>query len=167
MIVAAEKVTDAGYKKVEAYAPFAVIGIDEALKAKKTILPWIVFCMGLSGCLIGITMQCYMNGMEGSWWLAGYEFLISGKPFFSIPAFIPVTFELTILLSAFGAFFGMLATTSGGRLVASPGGLLIFDAAGQLLGAIGVSGDLGEHDEACAAAGIVAAALHSERLAQG
>jgi mono/diheme cytochrome c family protein len=109
LIVAAEKVTDAGYKKVEAYAPFAVIGIDEALKAKKTILPWIVFCMGLSGCLIGITMQCYMNGMEGSWWLAGYEFLISGKPFFSIPAFIPVTFELTILLSAFGAFFGMLA----------------------------------------------------------
>jgi mono/diheme cytochrome c family protein len=109
LIVAAEKVTDAGYKKVEAYAPFAVIGIDEALKAKKTILPWIVFCMGLSGCLIGMTMQCYMNGMEGSWWLAGYNFLISGKPFFSFPAFIPVTFELTILLSAFGAFFGMLA----------------------------------------------------------
>jgi len=109
LIAAAEKVTDAGYKNVEAYAPFAVIGIDEALKAKKTILPWIVFCMGLSGCLIGITMQCYMNGVEGSWWLSGYQFLISGKPFFSIPAFIPVTFELTILLSAFGSFFGMLA----------------------------------------------------------
>ncbi|QDV76304.1 quinol:electron acceptor oxidoreductase subunit ActD [Botrimarina mediterranea] len=116
LIAAADKVTDAGYKNVEAYAPFAVIGIDEALKAKKTILPWIVFCMGLSGCLIGITMQCYMNGMEGSWWLAGYEFLISGKPFFSIPAFIPVTFELTILLSAFGSFFGMLALNKLPRL---------------------------------------------------
>lgn len=75
--------------------------------------------------------------------------------------------ELASRAVAMPAFFGMLATTSGGRLVASPGGLLIFDAAGQLLGAIGVSGDLGEHDEACAAAGIVAAALHSERLAQG
>lgn len=116
LIAAAEKVTDAGYKNVEAYAPFAVIGIDEALKAGKTVLPWIVFCMGLSGCLIGITMQCYMNGMEGSWWLAGYEFLVSGKPFFSIPAFIPVTFELTILLSAFGAFFGMLALNKLPRL---------------------------------------------------
>jgi mono/diheme cytochrome c family protein len=116
LIAAAEKVTDAGYKNVEAYAPFAVIGIDEALKAKKTILPWIVFCMGLSGSLIGITMQCYMNGLEGSWWLAGYQYLISGKPFFSIPAFIPVTFELTILLSAFGAFFGMLALNKLPRL---------------------------------------------------
>ncbi|TWT99864.1 Cytochrome c [Botrimarina colliarenosi] len=109
LIAAAEKVTDAGYQKVEAYSPFAVIGIDEALKAKKTQLPWLVFCMGLTGCLVGITMQCYMNGVEGSWWLSGYDYLISGKPSFSIPAFIPVTFELTILLSAFGAFFGMLA----------------------------------------------------------
>ncbi len=116
LIAAAEKVTDAGYTKVEAYAPFAVIGIDEALKAKKTVLPWIVFCMGLSGCLIGITLQCYTNGVEGSWWLSGYQFLISGKPFLSIPAFIPVTFELTILLSAFGAFFGMLALNKLPRL---------------------------------------------------
>lgn len=109
LIHAAEKITDAGYRKVEAYSPFAVIGLDEALKAKGTILPWIVFCMGLTGCLVGITMQCYMNGVEGSWWLSGYEYLISGKPSLSIPAFVPVTFELTILLSAFGAFFGMLA----------------------------------------------------------
>lgn len=107
MIAAAEKVTDSGYKKVEAYSPFAVIGIDDALKQHGTILPWVCFCMGLTGCLVGITMQCYMNGVEGSWWLSGYDYLISGKPSFSIPAFIPVTFELTILLSAFGAFFGM------------------------------------------------------------
>lgn len=116
LIAGAEKVTDAGYTKVEAYAPFAVIGIDEALKAKKTVLPWIVFFMGLTGCVVGILMQCYMNGVEGSWWLSGYDFLISGKPSFSIPAFIPVTFELTILLSAFGAFFGMLALNKLPRL---------------------------------------------------
>ncbi len=109
LIAAAEKVTDDGYTKVEAFSPFAVIGIDEALKAKKTILPWIVLCLGLTGCVKALAMQLYMNGVEGPWWLSGYEFLISAKPgFSSIPAFIPVTFEVIILLSAFGAFFGML-----------------------------------------------------------
>lgn len=109
LIAAAEKATDEGYRKVEAYSPFPVIGIDDALKAKGTILPWIVFGMGLTGCLVGLSMQLYMNALEGDWWLSGYHFQISGKPGpSSIPAFIPVTFELTILLSAFGAFFGML-----------------------------------------------------------
>lgn len=109
LIAAAEKVTDDGYTRVEAFSPFAVIGIDEALKAKKTILPWIVLCMGLIGGFKAIAMQLYMNGVEGPWWLSGYEFMISAKPgFSSIPAFIPVTFEVIILLSAFGAFFGML-----------------------------------------------------------
>jgi len=69
--------------------------------------------------------------------------------------------ELAGRAASMPAFFGMLATSSGGRLVASPGGLLIYDAAGQLLGAIGISGDLGDQDEICATAGIAAAALHS------
>lgn len=112
LIAAAERVTDDGYKKVDAYSPFAVIGIDEALKAKGTILPWIVLVMGLSGLFVGLGMQLYMNGVEMPgipWGLSGYDFQISGKPgFSSIPAFIPVTFEVVILLSAFGSFFGML-----------------------------------------------------------
>jgi mono/diheme cytochrome c family protein len=108
LIAAAGKTTDAGYRKVEAYSPFAVLGIDDALKQHGTILPWVVFCMGLTGSIVGISMQYYMNSAEGPWFLAGYDFLISGKPSFSVPANIPVMFELTILLSAFGAFFGML-----------------------------------------------------------
>lgn len=112
LIAAAEKATDDGYTKVEAYSPFAVIGIDEALKAKGTILPWIVLVMGMTGCLGGLAMQLYMNSFEfpgAPWGLSGYNFLISAKPgTSSIPAFIPVTFETTILLSAFGSFFGML-----------------------------------------------------------
>ncbi|QDT70718.1 Cytochrome c [Planctomycetes bacterium MalM25] len=109
LIAAAERVTDDGYKKVEAFSPFAIIGIDDALKAKGTILPFISLVMGMTGCLVGLGMQLYCNGLEGPWWLSGYAFQISAKPgFSSIPAFIPVTFECIILLSAFGAFFGML-----------------------------------------------------------
>lgn len=109
LVAAAERVTDDGYKKVEAFSPFAIIGIDDALKAKGTILPFISLVMGMTGCLAGLGMQLYCNGIEGPWWLSGYEFQISAKPgFSSVPAFIPVTFECIILLSAFGAFFGML-----------------------------------------------------------
>lgn len=108
MVHAAEKITDSGYSRVEAFTPFPVLGIDDALKAKGTILPWIVFCMGCIGCTIAILMQWYTNGTEWGNWLSGYQFTISGKPYFSLPANIPVTFELIVLLSAFGAFFGML-----------------------------------------------------------
>ncbi len=108
MVHAAEKITDSGYKRVEAFSPFPVLGIDKALKAGGTILPWIVFCMGCTGCAIAILMQWYTNATEWGNWLSGYQFVISGKPFFSLPANIPVTFELIVLLSAFGAFFGML-----------------------------------------------------------
>lgn len=109
LVAAAERVTDDGYKKVEAFSPFAIIGIDDALKAKGTILPFISLLMGMTGCLVGLGMQLYCNAIEGSWWLSGYAFQISAKPgVSSVPAFIPVTFECIILLSAFGAFFGML-----------------------------------------------------------
>jgi len=116
LVDAAAKTTDAGYKQVEAFSPFPIHGIDEALKNKKTILPWIVFCCGLTGCLIALSVQYYVNGVEGPWAFSGYEYPISGKPSFSLPANIPVTFEVIVLLSAFGAFFGMLALNGLPRL---------------------------------------------------
>lgn len=116
LVEAAAKATEAGYKRVEAYSPFPVLGIDDALRNGKTILPYVVLVMGLSGLFAGLAMQCYMNGVEGSWWLSGYDYLISGKPSFSIPAFIPVTFEVIILLSAFGSFFGMILLNNLPRL---------------------------------------------------
>jgi uncharacterized protein GlcG (DUF336 family) len=61
-------------------------------------------------------------------------------------------------------FFAMLATASGGRLVPSPGGVLVRSAARNVLGAVGISGDVGDKDEACALAGIAAAGLHADRL---
>jgi mono/diheme cytochrome c family protein len=102
LLAACRRVRDAGYVKTDAYTPFPVHGIDKALGIKPTGLPWIVLACGLVGTSIGLVMQVWMNTID-------YPYIISGKPFFSMPAFIPVSFELTILLASFGAFFGMLA----------------------------------------------------------
>ncbi|TWU56395.1 hypothetical protein Poly51_23050 [Rubripirellula tenax] len=99
---ACRRVRDAGYTKTDAFAPFAVHGIDKALGIKPTKLPWIVLACGLTGTLTGLCMQIWMNGID-------YPYIISGKPYISLPAFIPVAFELTILFASFGAFFGMWA----------------------------------------------------------
>lgn len=99
LIAAANRVREAGYTKTDAFSPFPVHGIDQAIGIKPTILPWIVLAAGTTGCLTGLTMETWMNAID-------YPYIISGKPYFSLPAFIPVAFELTILFSAFAAFFG-------------------------------------------------------------
>jgi len=72
-----------------------------------------VFAAGATGCTLGFLLQSFTNSYDFSiWalvWVTGYPFLISGKPLLSFPAFVPVMFELTILLSALTAAFGMLA----------------------------------------------------------
>jgi mono/diheme cytochrome c family protein len=101
LMKAAEKVRDAGFKNWDTYTPFPIHGIDPAMGIKPTILPWIVLCGGLTGCATALLLQWYTNAYD-------YKFIVSGKPFWSIPANIPVTFELTVLFSAFAAFLGML-----------------------------------------------------------
>lgn len=102
LLAACARIRDAGYTKTDAYTPFPVHGIEKALGIKPTVLPWISLVAGLTGTTIALVMQVWMNTID-------YPYIISGKPFFSMPAFIPVSFELTILLASFGAFFGMLA----------------------------------------------------------
>ena len=102
LLHAAEKVRDAGYTKTDAFTPFPVHGIDHALGIKPTILPFIVLCAGLTGLCTALLMQWWMNGVD-------YKYIISGKPFGITPASIPVSFELTILFSAFTSVLGMLA----------------------------------------------------------
>ncbi len=103
LLDACHRVRDAGYTKIDAFTPFAVHGIDKALGIKPTVLPWIVLACGLTGLTTGLVMQIWMNAIN-------YPYIISGKPFvLSLPAFMPVVFELTVLLSCFGAFFGMWA----------------------------------------------------------
>jgi mono/diheme cytochrome c family protein len=109
LLAAARRVREAGYKKTDAFTPFPLHGIDEALGIKPTVLPWIVLCCGITGCLTGLTIAWWMNAVD-------YPYIISGKPYWSLPANIPVGYELTILFSAFGALFGMLALNNLPRL---------------------------------------------------
>ena len=102
LLAACRRVRDAGYTVTDAFTPFPVHGIDTALGIKPTKLPWIALGGGVTGTIVALSMQVWMNGIN-------YQYIISGKEYISLPAFIPVSFELTILLASFGAFFGMLA----------------------------------------------------------
>jgi len=110
LVSAAEQVREEGYRRIDAFTPFPVHGLDEALAIRPTILPWVVLGAGLTG---------VVAALAGQWWTntINYPFVVSGKPLFSLPANIPVTFEVIILFSAFTAFFGMLALNGLPRLV--------------------------------------------------
>ena len=99
---AAEKVRDAGYTRWDVHAPFPIHGIDEAMGQKRTILPLMVGMAAIGGAGIGYLMQ---------WWISGnYEMVVQGKPYNGAwEAFVPITFEVGVLISAFTALFGMLA----------------------------------------------------------
>ena len=101
ILSAAEKVRDAGYRRWDVHSPFPVHGMDEAMGIRPTILPWLVLAGGLFG-LGGATLM--------EWWMMAvdYKFLESGKPLFSLPAFIPIMFECTILCASFTSGLGML-----------------------------------------------------------
>lgn len=100
-VVAARKLRDAGFTHWDVHSPFPIHGIDNAMGIRSTILPWLVLGGGLTGLVSGLLLQWYANAFD-------YPFYVSGKPFMSLPAFIPVIFELTILLAALTAVFGML-----------------------------------------------------------
>jgi len=97
---ACEKVRDAGYGAWDAHSPFPVHGLEKAMGLRNSIVPWIVLVMGFSGAGLGFLLQYWSSAIE-------YPMIISAKPFNSYPAFVPVTFELGILLGSFGAVFGM------------------------------------------------------------
>ena len=107
LVGACARARQAGYKKMDAYSPFPVHGIDPALGIRRSRLPFFVLVIGLSACVFGLGLQYYCNAADTSPLFPGYGFLISGKPIFSVPANIPVTFEIIVLSSAFAAFFGM------------------------------------------------------------
>lgn len=109
LIEASRAIREKGYRRVEAFSPFPIHGIDDALGNKPTPLPWVVLGAGLTGCVIAIAMQWYMNAYEAPHPFSGYKYAISAKPYWSLPANIPIAFELVILFSAFTAFFAMIA----------------------------------------------------------
>lgn len=101
-IAACEMVRDAGYRDWDAFAPYPVHGLNDAMGIKHTRLPLVVLAAGLTGAGGAILLQWWMNAHN-------YPLIISGKPLFSLPANIPVMFELTVLFAAIAAFIGMLA----------------------------------------------------------
>lgn len=97
LMAACRKVRDAGTKNWDSLTPFPVHGIEAAMGIKRTILPKIVFVAGATGLLAALGMQSWMNGLD-------YQFVVSGKPFISLPQQIPIIFEVTVLFSALTAF---------------------------------------------------------------
>jgi hypothetical protein len=102
LVAAIHKAREAGYRRMEAYTPFPVEEVVDALQQPAPGLPILVFLGGLAGCVGGFFMQWYAA-------VIGYPVEVSGKPLFSWPMFIPITFELTVLCAALTAVLGMLA----------------------------------------------------------
>lgn len=101
VIRAAQFVRDAGFTRWDVHTPFPVHGMDQAMGIRPTILPWLVLGGGVAGAISGLALQWFANAFD-------YPFVTSGKPILSLPAWIPVTFELTILFAALAGVFGML-----------------------------------------------------------
>jgi hypothetical protein len=102
IIEAARRARAAGYTRVEAYSPFPVEELNEAVGGRPTRLPSLIFAAGLAGLLTGLSLQAYLHDVY-------YPINVGGRPYLSWPSFIPVTFELTILFAAISAVVGMLA----------------------------------------------------------
>jgi hypothetical protein len=102
ILAAAKSAYENGYRKLDAFTPFPVDGLAESLGRKKPLIPLIVLSAGIFGGLGGYFMQWYAMAVD-------YPINVGGRPLNSWPAFVPITFELTILSAALAAFVGMLA----------------------------------------------------------
>src|SRR5262245_7530920 len=102
LVAATSSARAAGYRRMDAYSPFPIEELHDALGAGHTRLPLIVLIGGLVGCIGGYGLQYWASAIA-------YPLNVAGKPLHSWPAFIPVTFECTILGAALSAVLGMLA----------------------------------------------------------
>jgi hypothetical protein len=101
IVAAANKAYEQGYRRMDAFSPYPIEELSEAIGFRRNNVSKIVFMGGLTGFLAGITMLYYLTAID-------YPLNVGGRPLGSWPAFVPITFELTILFASFGAVFGML-----------------------------------------------------------
>jgi hypothetical protein len=102
LLEAANGAREGGYRKLDAFTPMPIEGLAEAVGFEKTWLPLAVLIGGICGCIGGFLLQYYPSVID-------YPIRVGGKPLNSWPAFVPVTFEMTILAAAFTTVLGMLA----------------------------------------------------------
>lgn len=102
LLAAVQRAREQGFSRMDAYTPFPVDGLAEALALPPNRLPLVVLLSGILGGLTGYGMQLFAMAVH-------LPLNVGGRPLNSWPAFVPITFELTILFAAFGAVIGMLA----------------------------------------------------------
>jgi hypothetical protein len=102
LLAATRAAYEAGYRKMDAYSPYEVEGVAEALGFRKTRIPLVVLLSGICGALTAYGMQWYSA-------VYSYPLNVGGRPLHSWPAFVPITFELTVLFAAIAGVVGMLA----------------------------------------------------------
>ena len=101
LVLAAQRAREAGYRRMDAYTPFPIHGLSDALGFRPSKLPLVVLAGGIIGCATALGMQWFSTTVH-------YPMNVGGRPFASWPSFIPITFELTVLFAAGAAVFGML-----------------------------------------------------------
>lgn len=102
LIEATKKVKAQNYEEFDCFTPFPVHGLDQAQGLKRSPLPYVTFLAGVGGCSIGFGLQYFTSVMD-------WPLIVGGKPFNSWPAFVPVMFELTVLLAALTTVGAMFA----------------------------------------------------------
>lgn len=101
LVAAMRRAHEDGYRDMDAYTPFPIEELDELVRTRKTALPMLVLAGGLVGCALGYGLQYYAA-------VLAYPLNVGGRPLHSWPAFIPPTFEMTVLVAALAAVLGML-----------------------------------------------------------
>ncbi len=103
LLAAAERIRDAGWQRWDCHTPYPIHGLEKAMGLRESFIPWLTISAGLIGVVVAKSMQWFMSAYD-------YPLIIGGKPLFSWPAFIPVTFELFVLFGALTTFAAVLGT---------------------------------------------------------
>ncbi|SEU36743.1 DUF3341 domain-containing protein [Stigmatella erecta] len=102
LVAATNEMRLKGFQGMDTYSPYPLHGGSEALGLPPSKVPAIALGGTLTGCITALTMQTFMNSVD-------YPLNVGGRPILSLPSWVPVTFELSVLFTAFGIFFGLMA----------------------------------------------------------